>query len=98
MGEVGRARSRRPMTRRSCQSRWGLWPLFPDRPVGSSVCLRSVRWRLGPVVSRGGVVVVAGQGGGVDVDGGVIEAGDAVDELVLGLVGDCVSVDTTESV
>src|ERR1035437_8309134 len=51
-----------------------------------------------PVVSGGGVVVDAGLGGGVDVDGGVIEAGDAVDQLVMGLVGDRVGLNDAERV
>ena len=49
-------------------------------------------------MSRGGVVVNAGPNAGVDVHGGVIEAGHEVDELVLGLVGDCVGLDDAERV
>ena len=49
-------------------------------------------------MSGGGVVVDAGLGGGVDVDGGVIEAGYAVDQLVMGLVGDRVGLNDVESV
>jgi len=60
--------------------------------------LRRVRGCRPPVVSGGGVVVDAGLGGGVDVDGGVIEAGDAVDQLVMGLVGDRVGLNDAERV
>ena len=49
-------------------------------------------------MSRGGVVVNAGPSAGVDVDGGVIEAWDLMDELVLGLVGDRVGLDDVERV
>src|SRR5450759_5016403 len=71
---------------------------IPSSALGWFVSLRSVCLRLGPVVSGGGVVVDAGQGGGVDVDSGFIQAGDAVDQLVLGLVGDCVSFDNAKGV
>ena len=66
--------------------------------VSGSVFLRSVPRRGRPVVSSGGVVVDAGRGGGVDVNGGVVEAGNAVDQLVMGLVGDGVSFNNVESV
>jgi hypothetical protein len=49
-------------------------------------------------MSRCGVVVNAGPSAGIDVDGGVIEAGHAVDQLVMGLGGDCVGLDNTERV
>jgi hypothetical protein len=49
-------------------------------------------------MSRGGVVINAGPSAGVDVHGGVIEAGDLVDELVLSLVGDRVGLDDAELV
>ena len=49
-------------------------------------------------MSRGGVVVNAKPSAGIDVDGGVIEAGDAVDQLVLGLVGDRVSFNNAKGV
>jgi hypothetical protein len=54
--------------------------------------------RLRPVVSGGDVVVNPGQDGGVDVDGGVIEAGNAVDQLMMGLVGDGVGLDHAQGV
>jgi hypothetical protein len=53
-------------------------------------------WHRPPVVSGGGVVVDAGQGGGVDVNGGLIQAGDTVDQLVRGLVCDRVSFNHSE--
>jgi hypothetical protein len=49
-------------------------------------------------MSRCGVVVNAGPIAGIDVDCGVIEAGHLVDQLVMGLVGDCVGLDNTERV
>src|SRR5450631_2358369 len=51
-----------------------------------------------PVVSGRAVVIDTGQGGRIDVYGRVIEAGDTVDQLVLGLVGDRVSFNHAESI
>jgi hypothetical protein len=68
-------------------------PPWSFRSLGGSVCLLGVRQRLRLVVSRGGVVVDARLRCGVDVDGGVVEAGNAVDQLVMGLIGDRMGLD-----
>ena len=78
--------------------RHGSEPLVTYRRLHRLGPLRGIRRRLRPVVSCGGVVVNPGQDGGVDVDGGVIEAGNAVDQLVMGLVGDRMGLDDTDRV
>ena len=52
----------------------------------------------GPVVAGCGVVVDTRLGAGVDVDGGVIQARNAMDQLVLGLVGDGVGFNDAQCV
>jgi hypothetical protein len=53
---------------------------------------------LRPVMSRGCVVINAWPSARIDVDSGFIEAGDAVGQLVMSLVGDGVGLDHTQGV